>query len=115
MTDFNFEMMAALLRETEQQHALAEKRLPKHEWQDWYAAYMTARMHGERVTRENSAKLADFKIRSLLQSAASGGVTIIDAPRTEVCDECGAEVPATGSMYTSCHEVSCSLHPCNVV
>lgn len=76
MTVFNFEMMAALLRETEQQHALAEKRLPRHEWQDWYAAYMTARMDSKRVTREDSAKLADFKIISLLQNA--GGVTIID-------------------------------------
>lgn len=82
MTAFNFEMMAALLRETEQQHALVEKQLPKHEWQDWYGAFMVSRMQGEQVTREIAADLASDYIRLVSMgknvSATVSGVTIVD-------------------------------------
>ncbi|MEU3245172.1 MULTISPECIES: bleomycin resistance protein [unclassified Streptomyces] len=38
--------LAALLRETEEHHGFYEATAPKHDWSDWYAAYMTAREQG---------------------------------------------------------------------
>ncbi|HEX6537940.1 MAG TPA: bleomycin resistance protein [Candidatus Dormibacteraeota bacterium] len=38
--------LADLLRETDQQHAAFEARAPKHDWWDWYAAYIDARLQG---------------------------------------------------------------------
>ena len=38
--------MADLLRETEEHHGQYEKTHPKHDWWDWYAAYMSARETG---------------------------------------------------------------------
>lgn len=34
---------ADALREAAEHHHAAEKRLPKHDWADWYAAYVRAR------------------------------------------------------------------------
>jgi hypothetical protein len=35
--------LADLLRETAEHHGHFEKVAPKHDWWDWYAAYMSAR------------------------------------------------------------------------
>ena len=40
------ETLAALLHETEQHHGRYEPTAPKHQWSDWYAAYMVARQQG---------------------------------------------------------------------
>ena len=39
--------LAELLRETEERHGSYEPTAPKHNWWDWYAAYMHAREHGQ--------------------------------------------------------------------
>jgi hypothetical protein len=46
--------LAALLRETEQHHGPYEATAPKHQWSDWYAAYILARQDG-RSPEEASA------------------------------------------------------------
>ena len=38
--------LAELLRETEEHHGRYEPTSPKHQWSDWYAAYMVARQAG---------------------------------------------------------------------
>ena len=38
--------LADLLRETSEHHGPYEKTAPKHNWWDWYPAYMDARQHG---------------------------------------------------------------------
>ena len=39
--------LADLLHETADHHAQFEKIAPKHDWWDWYAAYMSAREEGK--------------------------------------------------------------------
>ena len=48
--------LANLLHETEQHHGAYEKVAPKHDWWDWYAAYMNARESGS--SPEGAAKAA---------------------------------------------------------
>ena len=38
--------LADLLHETAEHHGAYEAIAPKHDWWDWYAAYMTARQQG---------------------------------------------------------------------
>ena len=38
--------LAELLHETAEHHDPFEKSAPKHDWWDWYAAYLYARQHG---------------------------------------------------------------------
>ena len=38
--------LAELLQETAEHHHEYEKTDPKHDWWDWYAAYLTAREQG---------------------------------------------------------------------
>jgi hypothetical protein len=38
--------LADLLRETAEHHDHFERIAPKHDWWDWYAAYMAARQQG---------------------------------------------------------------------
>jgi hypothetical protein len=38
--------LANLLHETADHHGRYEAVAPKHDWWDWYAAYMTARQRG---------------------------------------------------------------------
>jgi hypothetical protein len=45
--------LAHLLHETSEHHAQYEAIAPKHDWWDWYAAYMTAR-EGGRTAEEAS-------------------------------------------------------------
>jgi catechol 2,3-dioxygenase-like lactoylglutathione lyase family enzyme len=46
--------LAGLLRETEKHHSEYEPTAPKHQWSDWYAAYIVARQDGK--TPEDAAK-----------------------------------------------------------
>ena len=47
--------LADLLRETEERHGAHEATLPKHDWWDWYAAYMTARQSGDTPEEASAA------------------------------------------------------------
>jgi hypothetical protein len=38
--------LADLLHETAEHHDPYEKRAPEHNWWDWYAAYLNARLEG---------------------------------------------------------------------
>jgi hypothetical protein len=38
--------LGELLRETAERHHPYEKSLPEHNWWDWYAAYLNARLEG---------------------------------------------------------------------
>jgi len=38
--------LAELLRDTEEHHGRYEPTAPKHNWSDWYAAYIVARQQG---------------------------------------------------------------------
>ena len=49
--------LAALLHETEQHHGEFEARAPKHDWWDWYAAYMDARQQDS--TPDEASAAAD--------------------------------------------------------
>lgn len=48
--------LAGLLHETSQHHGAYEAVAPKHQWWDWYAAYMHARGRGS--TPDEAAALA---------------------------------------------------------
>ena len=51
--------LADLLHETADHHDPFEKSAPKHNWWDWYAAYMYARQHG-RTAEEASADAGHY-------------------------------------------------------
>ncbi|HEV7733712.1 MAG TPA: bleomycin resistance protein [Candidatus Binatia bacterium] len=48
--------LAQLLHETGEHHGAFEKVAPKHDWWDWYAAYLDARQRGS--TPEEAASIA---------------------------------------------------------
>jgi hypothetical protein len=48
---------ADLLHETSERHGAFEARAPKHNWWDWYAAYMVARQEGS--APDEAANAAD--------------------------------------------------------
>ena len=48
--------LADLLHETAEHHDPYEKRAPRHDWWDWYAAYMHAREQGS--TPEEASEAA---------------------------------------------------------
>jgi catechol 2,3-dioxygenase-like lactoylglutathione lyase family enzyme len=52
--------MAELLRETEAHHSLFEPTAPKHDWSEWYAAYIVARQNGK--TPEEAAEAGKIQI-----------------------------------------------------
>jgi hypothetical protein len=47
--------LAALLHATAEHHDPYEKSAPPHDWWDWYAAYMSARMDGGTVEQATEA------------------------------------------------------------
>jgi hypothetical protein len=49
--------LADLLREAEQHHGAFEAAAPKHEWPDWYAPYIRARLDGR--TSDEAIAAAD--------------------------------------------------------
>ncbi|HWD52005.1 MAG TPA: hypothetical protein VG412_06375 [Acidimicrobiales bacterium] len=48
-------VLADLLRETSEHHDHYEKTAPKHDWWDWYAAYMMARQAGNSPEQASEA------------------------------------------------------------
>jgi hypothetical protein len=56
--------LAGLLHETAEHHDAFEKAAPKHDWWDWYAAYMHARQEGSTPDEASDAArryMADVK------------------------------------------------------
>lgn len=53
----DIEKLADLLRETEEHHGQYEKTHPKHNWWEWYAPYLGARLDGK--GSEDAAAAAD--------------------------------------------------------
>jgi hypothetical protein len=51
--------LAELLHETEQHHGAYEASAPKHNWWQWYAAYIDARQHG-RTPDEATAEAGTY-------------------------------------------------------
>ena len=49
--------LAQLLRETAEHHDAFEKATPAHDWWDWYAPYLDARLAGR--TSEEATAAAD--------------------------------------------------------
>lgn len=47
--------LASLLHETAEHHGHYEEIAPKHDWWDWYAAYMTARESGSTPEKASEA------------------------------------------------------------
>jgi hypothetical protein len=62
MSVMEVEELAALLHETAEHHDPFEKAAPKHDWWDWYAAYMNARMNGS-APEQASIAAAEFMDR----------------------------------------------------
>ena len=46
MSTMDVAALAELLHETSEHHGSFEAVAPKHDWWDWYAAYMDARQRG---------------------------------------------------------------------
>jgi len=58
------EELAQLLNETAEHHDAFEQVAPKHDWWDWYAAYMHARTNGgspEQASDAARTYMADVK------------------------------------------------------
>ena len=56
--------LADLLRETSERHGAFEAVAPKHDWWDWYAAYMSARQQGSGADEASASAdryMADVK------------------------------------------------------
>jgi hypothetical protein len=49
--------LAQLLRETAEHHGSFEAAAPPHDWWDWYAPYLNARLEGS--TSEQATEAAD--------------------------------------------------------
>ena len=49
------EELAELLKETEPRHGAFEAVAPKHNWYDWYAAYIVARQRGSNAEEASLA------------------------------------------------------------
>ena len=47
--------LALLLRETAEHHDRFEKAAPAHDWWDWYAPYLDARLRGDTPERATAA------------------------------------------------------------
>jgi len=59
--------LAGLLHETEEHHGAYEKSHPKHNWWDWYAAYIHARQQGS--TPDEAASAAGLYLEKLRDAA----------------------------------------------
>jgi hypothetical protein len=55
--DVDVARLADLLRETEQHHGAFEAASAKHNWADWYAPYLRARLDGK--TTDEATQAAD--------------------------------------------------------
>jgi hypothetical protein len=55
--------LADLLRETAEAHHPYEQSGPKHQWSDWYAAYLNARLEGS--SAEDASEAAGAYVSSV--------------------------------------------------
>lgn len=62
-TDKEVAGLADLLHETAEHHGRFEAVAPKHDWWDWYAAYMNARQQGS-TPEESSSTAARYMVRA---------------------------------------------------
>lgn len=56
--------LAQLLHETEEHHGQYEKTHAKHNWSDWYASYLNARLNGN--SADEAAGAADRYMEQVL-------------------------------------------------
>ena len=63
--------LADLLHETAERHDSYEKVAPKHDWWDWYAAYMNARQGG--IGPDEADSVADRYMAEVKDVAVSRG------------------------------------------
>ena len=64
LSNFDVATLTALLRETEEHHGPYEATAPKHNWSDWYTAYIVARQKGK--TQEEAAKAGALHMEGVL-------------------------------------------------
>jgi hypothetical protein len=57
MSDTDVATLAALLHETAEHHDAFEQAAPPHDWWDWYAPYLDARINGR--TPDEATDAAD--------------------------------------------------------
>lgn len=62
--------LAALLQETAEHHGPYEAATPPHNWWDWYAAYLNARL--QRSTSEDASKAAGLYMDGIRAAASRG-------------------------------------------
>jgi hypothetical protein len=60
--------LAELLRETSEHHDSYEKTHAKHNWWDWYAAYLNAREQGS--TEEEASRAPELYMEGLARVAS---------------------------------------------
>ena len=58
--------LADLLRETSEHHDPYEKSAPEHNWWDWYAAYLNARLAGS--SSEEASEAAGLYMEGVLSA-----------------------------------------------
>jgi hypothetical protein len=56
--------LADLLHETAEQHDPYERSAPEHNWWDWYAAYLNARLEGS--SQEEASEAAGVYMEGVL-------------------------------------------------
>ena len=56
--------LAGLLHETAEQHHAYEQSSPEHNWWDWYAAYLNARLEGS--SSEGASRAAGVYMEGVL-------------------------------------------------
>jgi hypothetical protein len=56
--------LADLLRDTAEHHDPYEKSAPEHNWWDWYAAYLNARLEGK--SSEEASQAAGVYMEGIL-------------------------------------------------
>ena len=61
--------LAQLLHETAEHHDAFEQRAPKHDWWDWYAPYLDARLNGS--PPDDAARAADRYMEEVRHVVAS--------------------------------------------
>ena len=63
MKDVDVATLAELLHETADHHGSFEASTPAHDWWDWYAPYLDARLHGR--TPEEATRSADLYMKEV--------------------------------------------------
>jgi hypothetical protein len=63
MSSTDVAKLAELLHETAEHHDDFEKATPAHDWWDWYAPYLDARLHG--TSSDEASAAADLYMREV--------------------------------------------------